>query len=129
MRKGKMDAEYVEALREKQRYKEYDFVDCNVNTNYEIREGWGIGKIRTEEKDQYAIREADRSDMFDPTTGAQVGSDVVKLYNKAIWKKMMEMEEKSSGSVFGGRPMQILHDPTKQEEEVKKVGRPKKTEE
>lgn len=132
MRKGKKSYEEIEALRVRQLNEDFEFVDCNINADYELRPNWGKGKVRKEESEYFVVREADRTDMFDASTGTVQGNYVVKFYHRNMWKKMIEQEEKVGGSVFHGRAHEVLHDPLKMELEKAnkpKAGRPKKTEE
>jgi len=127
MRKGKKSVEEVEALRVAQIEGDFEFVDCNINTDYQLRPEWPKGQVRKEESEQFVVREADRTDMFDSSTGTVQGIYKVSFYNKNMWKKMIEQEDRVGGSVFHGRSHEVLHDPTRIEK--KKAGRPKKTEE
>ena len=129
MRKGRKSFEEVEALRVAQLEGDFEFVDCNINTDYQLRPEWPKGQVRKEESEYFVVREADRTDMWGGAGAepVQLGQFKVSFYNKNMWRKMIEQEERVGGSVFHGRSHEVLHDPTRIEK--KKAGRPKKTEE
>jgi len=117
-RQGRISVEEYEQMRLKQVREEWEWVDCNVNKSYNIRPDWPKGKIRDLEKDSYVVRVADRKDMWggDGDEPVMLGNFHIKFFNKQVWKKGMESEERVPGSFFAGKSHKVLHDPTKKEE-------------
>jgi hypothetical protein len=128
MQRKRKTAEENAEIRRKIMFDEFDYVDCNLDSSFQVRPNYPKGQIREFELDCYVVRESDRP-VKDMWTGGGDGNPVMignytyNFYNANVWRKFMELENTLAGSVFHGKSHEVLHDPSK----IEAVEKPKQT--